>query len=182
MPRQQHYYGLNHAHFVTVSTYRRARLFDSHRFRLHFVRTLDELRTQQDFRLLGWVLMPEHLHVLLWPCERANPSAIVQSLKERTAKFALLHLRQHGAHPWCAAMLRKFALPPSVHRPSTHRVWQRRFYDLNPWSEKKRLEKLEYTHANSVRRGLANSTMLSSACIFSWRALAWAHEAHRVER
>ncbi|MGH9448952.1 MAG: hypothetical protein ACRD11_00255 [Terriglobia bacterium] len=37
MPRQQHYYGLNHAHFVTVSTYRRARLFDSHRFRLHFV-------------------------------------------------------------------------------------------------------------------------------------------------
>ncbi len=28
MPRPHHYYGLNHLHFVTSSTYRRARLFD----------------------------------------------------------------------------------------------------------------------------------------------------------
>jgi len=61
MPRQQHYYGLNHLHFLTASTYRRSRLFDSNRFRLHFVRTLIQLCQQQDFRIIGWVLMPERV-------------------------------------------------------------------------------------------------------------------------
>jgi hypothetical protein len=32
--------------------------------------------------------------------------------------------------------------------------WQRRFYDFNVWSEKKFKEKLEYMHANPVKRGL----------------------------
>jgi len=33
-------------------------------------------------------------------------------------------------------------------------VWQRRFYDFNVWSERKRIEKLRYMHRNPVRRGL----------------------------
>ncbi|MGH9325286.1 MAG: transposase [Terriglobia bacterium] len=123
MPRQRHYYGLNHAHFLNASTYHRARLFDSDPFRLDFVRTLDKLRQQQDFRVFGWVLMPEHFPLLLWPSEPAHPSTIVQSLKERTAKFALFHLRKNAAHAWCAKTLEKLTLPPSVHRPSMHRVW-----------------------------------------------------------
>ena len=96
MPRQRHYYGLNHAYFLTASTYRRARLFDSYRFRQQFVSTLNPLRVEQGFRILGWVLMPEHI----WPSEAANPSQIVQSLKERTAKSILWHLRKNSAHVW----------------------------------------------------------------------------------
>ena len=34
------------------------------------------------------------------------------------------------------------------------RFWQRRFYDFNVWSHKKRREKLEYMHSNPVKRGL----------------------------
>ena len=33
-------------------------------------------------------------------------------------------------------------------------VWQKRFYDFNVWSEKKRIEKLGYMHRNPVQRGL----------------------------
>jgi REP element-mobilizing transposase RayT len=101
--------------------------------------------------------MPEHFHLLLWPSAKTNPSQIVQSLKGRTAKYVLSHLRQNAGHPWCARMLEKLALPETVHRPSTHRVWQRRFYDLNVWSEKKHLEKLVYMHANPVKRALVSS-------------------------
>src|ERR1039458_7647356 len=67
MPRQRHYYGLNHLHFITASTYRRARLFDSDRFRRHFIATLDALRRELEFKVVGYVLMPEHFHLLLWP-------------------------------------------------------------------------------------------------------------------
>ena len=35
-------------------------------------------------------------------------------------------------------------------------VWQRRFYDFNVWSERKRIEKLKYIHRNPVKRGLVS--------------------------
>jgi putative transposase len=38
-----------------------------------------------------------------------------------------------------------------------YRVWQRRFYELNVRSEKKRLEKLNYMHGNPVKRSLVSS-------------------------
>jgi len=51
-------------------------------------------------------------------------------------------------------MRARFELPPSVHHHAHYRVWQRGGYDLNIWSEKKRLEKLKYMHNNPVKRGL----------------------------
>jgi REP element-mobilizing transposase RayT len=48
--------------------------FDSARFRRHFVQTLDQLRARLNFKILGYVLMPEHFHLLIWPGERADPS------------------------------------------------------------------------------------------------------------
>ncbi len=81
----------------------------------------------------------------------------MHSLKERTAKFTLKTLSAHAAFPWCARTLEKLKLPPTVHLHGPHRVWQRRFNDLNVWSEKKRREKLNYMHGNPVKRGLVPS-------------------------
>jgi putative transposase len=157
MPRQRHYYGLSHLHYLTASTYRRARLFDSERFRRHFVKTLGDLRQTFDFKILGYVLMPEHFHLLIWPGERADPSKIVQSLKERTAIFILRNLRQNRQFPGCRRMLERLTLPSTVSLHGPYRVWQRRFYDLNVWRERKRLEKLDYMHGNPVKRRLVTS-------------------------
>ena len=137
-----------------TSTYRRARLFDSARFRKNFISTLKRLQTRWGFKIPGYVLMPEHFHLLILPSQEADPSTIMQSLKERTAKFIVNNLRENDRVPWCRRMLEKLKLPPSVHLHGPHRVWQRRFYDLNVWSEKKRLEKLNYMHGNPVKRGL----------------------------
>ena len=155
MPQQKHYYGLNHLHFLTSSTYRRVRLFDSDRLKQQFVVTLAELRRELGFQIVGYVLMPEHLHLLLWPSNQANPSQIMQKLEGRMAKFILKSLRQNRHRSWCEKMLARLTLPPTVHDEAHCRVWQRRFYDLNIWSEKKRLEKLTYMHNNPVKRGLA---------------------------
>ncbi|MGA2631367.1 MAG: transposase [Terriglobia bacterium] len=157
MPRQRHIYGLNHLHYLTASTYRRARVFDSERFRSHFVKTLGALRASLGFKLLGYVLMPEHFHLLIWPLEQANPSQIIQRLKERTAIFILENLHENRPFPWCRKMLERLTLPSTVHLHGPNRVWQRRFYDLNVWSERKRLEKLNYMHGNPVKRGLVSS-------------------------
>jgi hypothetical protein len=39
-------------------------------------------------------------------------------------------------------------------------IWQKRFYDFNVWTERKRIEKLRYMHRNPVKRGLAASPEL----------------------
>jgi putative transposase len=150
MPRLRHFYGLNH-HYVTTSTYRRARLFDSDRFKRKFITTLADLRGELGFRIVGYVLMPEHCHLLLWPSDGANPTQIMQRLEERTAKFILKNLRQNLQYRWCQRMLARVTLPPTVHHHAHSRVGQRRFYDMNMWSEKKPLEKLNFMHQNPVK-------------------------------
>jgi putative transposase len=54
-------------------------------------------------------------------------------------------------------MLNRLRLPPTVHSDSRCRVWERRFYPYGVYSEKKRLEKLNYIHDNPVKRGLVRS-------------------------
>jgi hypothetical protein len=71
---QKHYYGLHHLHYLTKSTYRRARVFDSERFKNQWVATLGELRRELGFKIVGYVLMPEHFRALIWPTAQANPS------------------------------------------------------------------------------------------------------------
>jgi REP element-mobilizing transposase RayT len=89
VPKLKHYYGLNHLHYLTTSTHRGGRLFDSERFRNQWVTTLGELRRELGFKIVGYVLMPEHFHALIWPSEEANPSQMMQKLEDRTALFIL---------------------------------------------------------------------------------------------
>ena len=154
MPRLKHFYDQNHFHYLTDSTYRRVRIFDSDRFKRKFIQTLNDLRAELGFKVFGYVLMPEHCHLLIWPGAAANPSQIMQKLSERTANFIIRNLRQNLAFPWCQRMLKRFESPPTVHHHAHYRVWNRRGYDMNIWSEKKRKQKIDYMHNNPVKRGL----------------------------
>jgi REP element-mobilizing transposase RayT len=61
------------------------RLFNSERFARRWVQTLGDLRSELEFKIAGYVLMPEHFHLLIWPSAAANPSQILQKLEGRTA-------------------------------------------------------------------------------------------------
>jgi putative transposase len=75
----------------------------------------------------GYVVMPEHVHLLVNEPEGGPLSIVIQSLKQTVARM----LRFEGPH-----------------------FWERRYYDFNVWSERKRIEKLRYIHRNPVKRGL----------------------------
>ena len=51
-------------------------------------------------------------------------------------------------------MLKRFELPATVHHHAHYRVWNRRGYDMNIWSEKKQNEKIENMRNHPVARGL----------------------------
>jgi len=145
MPRNlKRYYGLGHLHFVTFSCHRRMALLGSVRARSVFVRDLQEVRLKYDFALVGYVVMLEHVHLLIGEPKCRNPSTAVHSLKLRVSK------RMRRRRRATSASQRSFAFHGTV----TPRFWQARFYDFNVWSAKKRREKLEYMHRNPVTRGL----------------------------
>ena len=130
----QRIYGLGHLHFITFSCYRRLPLLETARARDAFVTELGRLRDEMGFHLIGYVVMPEHVHLLVSEPSLGTPSTVLQKLKLRVSR-----------------KLRK----PFDERGETRRAfWQARFYDFNVYSKGKRMEKLHYMHANPVIRGL----------------------------
>ena len=76
------YYGQHHLHFVTFSCYRRLPLLSSAGSRNIFVKILDQVRDHYGFALVGYVVMPEHVHLLIGEPPPGTPSTVLQVLKE----------------------------------------------------------------------------------------------------
>lgn len=122
-----------------------------------FVDVLRQLRQEKGFLLVGWVLMPEHFHLLIKPEPAGSTSSVMQELKKRSAQQIVSILSGNRQHPWCRRMLAGLRQPPTVHSDSHYRVWNRRFYPYGVYSDERRLEKLDYMHNNPVKRGLVQS-------------------------
>jgi len=157
MPVYHRTYSPGELQFITSSTYHRAQVFRSPRFCQCFVQRLEEVRQKMHCLLIGWVLMPEHFHLLLKPQPAETTPLVVKELIEDTARRILKTLRENQQYPWCQKMLARFRLPPSVHDESHFRLWNRRFHPFDVHSEAKLREKLNYMHNNPVKRGLVSS-------------------------
>jgi putative transposase len=126
-------YGNGDLHFITFSCYRRLPLLEHEGARNIFVRELGRVRDEMGFLLIGYVIMPEHVHLLVGEPEAGSPSTALHKLKLRVSR----KMR------WPLATGEELAA-----------FWQARFYDFNVYSSYKTKEKLNYMHANPVSRGL----------------------------
>jgi putative transposase len=140
-------YGAHHLHFITCSCYRRLPFLNSAKSRDRFLSLLEQTRERYRFVVVGYLVMPEHMHLLISEPEVGNPSTVMQVLKQRTAR-ALLPKRR-----------RKDPRQGSLFGEESQKraFWQARFYDFNVWTSKKRVEKLRYTHRNPVKSGPVES-------------------------
>ena len=90
--------------------------------------------------------MPDHIHLLISEPKRGDPSKVMQAVKQGFARRVLRQVRK-----------RRQTGQGSLFGPEPEHIWQRRFYDFNVWSKRKRIEKLKYMHRNPVTRGLVES-------------------------
>jgi len=81
--------GAHHLHFITCSCYRRLPLLRTARSRDRFLSILEQTRERYRFVVVGYVVMPEHIHLLLTEPEVGTPSTVMQVLKQRTARTLL---------------------------------------------------------------------------------------------
>ena len=154
MPRNlKRYYGAGDLHFITCSCYQRQPILGTPQRRDLFLTVLEHMRQEYRFVVLGYVVMPEHFHLLVSEPQLGTPSTVLQALKIGFARRALIHEGVRVPHfprvPHVSRSLRNVGS-----RPPPRHIWQRRFYDFNVWTEAKRIEKLRYIHRNPVTRGL----------------------------
>jgi putative transposase len=140
-------YGAHHLHFITCSCYRRLPFLGTARCRARFLSILEQTRERYRFVVVGYVVMPEHIHLLLTEPEVGTPSTVMQVLKQRTARALLpKRIRRNPRQRHLFA-----------DEPRRRAFWQARFYDFNVRTTKKRVEKLRYMHRNPVKRGLVET-------------------------
>jgi putative transposase len=77
------YYLEGSIHFITFSCYRRQPHLGTAARRDLFLRVLEQARRRYDFAVLGYVVMPEHVHLLLTMPSRGDPSVVMKVVKER---------------------------------------------------------------------------------------------------
>ena len=86
------HYGRGHLHFITFACYRRLPLLRSVRARNVFVNILGQVRDRYGSSLVGYVVMPEHIHLLISEPVKGTPSTVIQVLKQRVSR----RLRRNG--------------------------------------------------------------------------------------
>ena len=112
-------------HFLTFSCYRRLPYFRNAERREIFERALEAMRVKYDFYINAYVVMPEHVHLLLSEPKKAVLAKAIQALKISVSM-------QQKERPF----------------------WMHRYYDYNVYSQYKFQQKLKYIHRNPVSRGL----------------------------
>ena len=113
------------SHFVTFTCYHRRRGFDFPTVCDLFVHVLEQMRCRFDVCIYGYVVMPEHVHLLVSEPQRGLLADAIHYLK-------LSFTKRLGAGVF----------------------WQKRYYDRNVRDEREFVKKLRYIHGNPVKRGL----------------------------
>jgi putative transposase len=126
MPSGLHrYQQTGQLHFITFSCHGRRAHLGTAAQRDLFESALERIRRRYCWAVIGYVVMPEHVHLLASEPKLGNLAQVIQALKLSVA----VGRRE---------------------RP----FWQARYYDFNVWSVEKNTEKLRYIHRNPVARGL----------------------------
>ena len=144
-----------YAHFVTFSVADRRKLLDHEHAKRIVLGVLDAVRQEMSARCIGFVIMPDHVHAIVWFPEIGQLSRFMHEWKRRSS----ILLRR-----W----YREDASQYGQHIASEQRFWQPKYYAFEIHEHEKLEEKLTYMHLNPVRRGLVDRSS-----DWKWSSARW---------
>lgn len=129
-PTVKRFYVENYAYFVTTSTYKKRPIFANKRKAEILSHVIYNFRNQKRYLLLSFVIMPDHLHLLLVPSKNHDISEIMHSIKRGSARL----------------INKKFN--------SSEKIWEPRFFDRVARKEKELVNDIKYIYFNPVKKRL----------------------------
>lgn len=148
MPKLRHYDGCGTARFVTFNCYRNEACFRNPEACRLLLKHVKEVREKHHFKLISYVIMPDHVHLVLWPPDGMKLGLVVGEIK---SKFA-----------------RDYFSTIATGIPEPRVFWEKRCYDHNCRSSQTTCEKINYCHNNPVRRKLVESPEDYIWSSFNW--------------
>ncbi|MGH9357086.1 MAG: REP-associated tyrosine transposase [Terriglobia bacterium] len=134
--------------FITAVAKNRLTVFRAKPFKEIFCKALDEARQSAGFAIFAYVVMPDHLHIITDGARK--PSEALRFIKGVSAHRILQHLKEQG-HQGSLNELRN-AGSSEAHKYS---VWERHSNVVLLTTEGAFMQRVNYTHQNPVRAGLA---------------------------
>ena len=133
MAKLPHFCLENQSYFITTTTEGRKPVFTNAEDALILWNVINNQRERGRFHLLGFVIMPDHLHLLIIPREVINISFIMQEIKKGSARLINESKGRRG------------------------KLWMSEYYDHVIRNENDLMEKVRYIHYNPVKRGLVQN-------------------------
>ena len=127
-------------HYITSVTFNRVPVFRSDRACEIFVGQLGEVREKFPYKLIGYVVMPDHFHLITNPRD-GRIKEFVGALKSLSAKSIVRVSKQ-------------FRFSASA---DGHQIWQESFKAMPLWTGWMIWQKINYIHANPVKAGIVKS-------------------------
>ncbi|HKV39682.1 MAG TPA: transposase [Blastocatellia bacterium] len=138
-------------HFVTSAVAHRRPIFTRDKSCQTLIDVLSELRPEWPFRLIAYVLMPDHFHLIVNPRDGR--------IRELTAKLkGVASRRIISLYPEDAFEVRADETGRQIRE-----LWQQSFKDIPLWSDWMIWQKINYIHANPLK-----ARMVSSAADYRW--------------
>ncbi|MEX0704611.1 MAG: transposase [Planctomycetales bacterium] len=161
-PRRRVYDDEKHVQFVTFSCYRRRKLLEPDRAKRIVIGGLGSYLAADGGLCLGFVVMPDHVHAMIWFPEVRRLSRFMNEWKSRTS--ATIKELYRRSFPNYSATV-----------GDADPVWQARYYGFNVFTRGKAEGKLDYMHLNPVRAGL-----VERAIDWRWSSARWYLEGRPV--
>ncbi|MEA3464083.1 MAG: transposase [Patescibacteria group bacterium] len=176
---QKRFYGPDKIYFITTVTHRRFPFFKEDLFCDLFVENLRICKELKKFKLYAFIIIPDHIHLLLKPGNNFNISQIMHAIKRhfsRNANLAIvgqndfifdnegedcnprLHLDVHNFNKNLIKYRQQFIIKygnPQLEIPKFK--WQKSFYDHVIRNEKDFLKHLNYIAFNCVKHKVCDN-------------------------
>ena len=147
MSRHRSHLDPEHLYFVTTKAVQGKPIFDRPYLANIVLGSLRYMRLNHWIKLYAYVLMPNHIHLIVKYLDEHQPSQVLRDFKKFTAKEIIGELERRGER----RLLSFLEAAASNTKKQTHKVWEDGYFDKSIFSEPFLFQKMDYIHHNPLQ-------------------------------
>jgi REP element-mobilizing transposase RayT len=142
-------------YYITSVIYNRLKIFTQPSFVIPIIDSLNYYRFQYACKIIGFVIMFDHIHLLLYPQEEKSITEFMRDFKRFTSGRITRQAKLENKKEWVEI----FEKSGAETERAEYKVWQDSFWEQSIFTESFLQQKLDYIHLNPVRAGIVESAL-----------------------
>jgi putative transposase len=159
MSRWHNIYLDNFVYFFTATVVEYIPVLDSDSVKEFIIESLNFYREEYLTKINAYVIMPEHIHLIVRSDSGENVKKFIQHLLRKVSINIIVHTRSLLTNkPYRQVSKERLNIFTKHARgKAIHRVWKERAKGEPIYSDRVMKQKLDYIHMNPVKRGLVKN-------------------------